>query len=303
MSGSDDNTIRIWNAESGSAVGKPLKGHTGLVWSITYSPDGCHIISGSLDDTVRMWNVETGSAVGKPLEGHTDMVMSVAYSPNGRYIISGSADKTIRIWDAETGSAVRKPLKGHTHWVWSVAYSLDGHHIASGSEDKTIRIWNAKTGSPVGKPFEGHTEGVMSVAYSPDGRYIISGSADKTIRVWNAETRSPGVQSATYASHYWSVPAEPTHQAIHLSDPVSIQTSSAIHPMSPELHALPDAEGWVRDPEGGLLYWVPADSRIGLHSPALLTIPRTSPIRSVSLNFNEFVFGTSWTRVSNTVPT
>jgi WD40 repeat protein len=41
ISGSDDKTIRIWDAETGAAVGKPLEGHTGLgVWSVAYSPDG-----------------------------------------------------------------------------------------------------------------------------------------------------------------------------------------------------------------------------------------------------------------------
>jgi WD40 repeat protein len=74
----------------GSAVGKPLEGHTGYVLSVAYSPDGRHIISGSYDKTIRIWNAETGSAVGKPLEGHTHPVWSVAYSPDGRHIISGS---------------------------------------------------------------------------------------------------------------------------------------------------------------------------------------------------------------------
>jgi WD40 repeat protein len=47
ISGSDDKTIRMWDAETGSAVGKPLEGHTGGVSSVAYSPDGRHIISGS----------------------------------------------------------------------------------------------------------------------------------------------------------------------------------------------------------------------------------------------------------------
>jgi hypothetical protein len=64
--------------------------------------------------------------------------------------------------------------------------------------------------------------------------------------------------------------------------------------------AQPDPDGWVRDSEGGLLYWVPPDCRTGLHSPALLTIPLTSHIRSVSLDFEDFAFGTSWTHPIST---
>src|SRR5882757_5258901 len=97
--GSFDETVRIWDAETGAVVGNPLEGHTDFVRSVAYSPDGQHIISGSLDRTIRIWDTETGAAVGNPLEGHTDFVRSVAYSPDGQHIISGSLDRTIRIWD------------------------------------------------------------------------------------------------------------------------------------------------------------------------------------------------------------
>src|SRR5258706_601163 len=93
--GSDDKTIRIWDAETGAVVGEPLKGHTQRVWSVSYSPNGRHIISRSSDATIRMWNAETGTTVGNPLEGHTGWVGSVACSPDGRHIVSGCSDKTI----------------------------------------------------------------------------------------------------------------------------------------------------------------------------------------------------------------
>ena len=72
VTGSNDKTIRIWDAETGVAVGKPLEGHTNSVNSVAYSPDGRHIISGSDDKTIRIWNADTSSAVGEPLGGHTD---------------------------------------------------------------------------------------------------------------------------------------------------------------------------------------------------------------------------------------
>src|SRR5258706_261554 len=126
VTGSYDETIRIWDAELGTTIGEPLTGHNGHVYSFAHSPDGQHIISGSHDCTIRIWDAETGAPVGDPLEGHTDPVMSVAYSPDGQHIISGSCDDTIRIWDAETDAPVGDPLEGHTDWVRSIAYSPDG---------------------------------------------------------------------------------------------------------------------------------------------------------------------------------
>ena len=63
FSGSDDFTIRIWDAETGAVVGKPLEGHTGEVHSVAYSPNKRHIISGSDDCTIRIWNAGTGRVV------------------------------------------------------------------------------------------------------------------------------------------------------------------------------------------------------------------------------------------------
>ena len=51
VSGSDDRTIQLWDAQTGSKVGNPLQGHTFSVWSVAFSPDGRHIVSGSLDET------------------------------------------------------------------------------------------------------------------------------------------------------------------------------------------------------------------------------------------------------------
>ena len=47
---------------------------------------------------------------------------------------------------------------------------------------------------------------------------------------------------------------------------------------------LPDSNGWVHRPQGGLLYWVPEDYRNGLTSSAVLTIPTHGPHRPVRLD-------------------
>ncbi|KAG8714280.1 hypothetical protein FRC09_017797 [Ceratobasidium sp. 395] len=171
-----------------SSGAQPEPGHSSMVHSVTYSPDGAYIASGSSDYTVRIWDARNGQPVGQPLEGHKDAVSSVAYSPNGSHIVSGSWDTTIRIWNARTGQAIGQPLEGHMDKVRSVAYSPDGAYIASGSIDKTVRIWDAHSGQPIDQPFQGHTSSVLSVAYSPDGAHIASCSLDDTVRIWDAAT-------------------------------------------------------------------------------------------------------------------
>ena len=99
-SGSDDGTLRLWDAKSGAAIGAPLKGHEDWVRSVAFSPDGRLLASGSDDGTVRLWDAKSGAAIGAPLKGHEDWVRSVAFSPDGRLLASGSDDGTVRLWVA-----------------------------------------------------------------------------------------------------------------------------------------------------------------------------------------------------------
>ncbi len=145
VSGSDDGTIRVWNAMTGETAAGPFSGHSNWVRSVAFSPDGRHIVSGSSDRTIRVWNAMTGETVAGPFSGHLDSVRSVAFSPGGQHIISGSYDGTIRVWNAMTGETVAGPLSGHSGWVTSAVFSPDGQYIVSGSGDRAIRLWNAMT--------------------------------------------------------------------------------------------------------------------------------------------------------------
>ena len=184
VSGSDDNTVRIWNAITGE-VEAELKGHMGKVLSVAFAQDDSRVVSGSIDKTIRIWNAMIGEKEAE-LKGHTGWVTSVAFAQDGRRVVSGSDDKTVRIWNVTTGE-VEVELKGHRGCVRSVAFSQDGSRVVSGSDDKTVQIWNTITGE-VEVSLKGHTKYVRSVAFSQDGSHVVSGSNDGTVRTWNTMT-------------------------------------------------------------------------------------------------------------------
>ena len=81
VSGSDDKTVKIWDAGSGACL-KTLKGHSYWVSSVAFSHDGTQVVSGSDDKTVKIWDASSGACL-KTLEGHSDLVCSVAFSHDG----------------------------------------------------------------------------------------------------------------------------------------------------------------------------------------------------------------------------
>ncbi|RAM53108.1 MAG: serine/threonine protein kinase [Hapalosiphonaceae cyanobacterium JJU2] len=94
--GSDDNTIKLWDVNTGQVI-HTLLGHSWSVLAVAFSADGETLISGSRDNTLKLWRVCTGEQIAT-LTGHVDSVTTVVVNPVAQMIISGSRDKTIKLW-------------------------------------------------------------------------------------------------------------------------------------------------------------------------------------------------------------
>lgn len=182
-SGSDDQTIRLWNAHDGTCL-TVLQGHTGGVTSVRFSPNGQILASASEESSIRLWSVDRGTYL-KTLQGYTSWVRAVAFSPDGQILASGSDDRTVRLWEVKTGTC-RKTLQGHTGWVTSLSFSPNGQTLASGSEDASVRLWSVQDGTCF-KLLQGHSSCVWEVAFNPDGQTLASGSADLSARLWDVQ--------------------------------------------------------------------------------------------------------------------
>lgn len=176
VSGSDDNTLKVWSAITGKCL-RTLVGHTGGVWSSQMRDN--IIISGSTDRTLKVWNAETGECI-HTLYGHTSTVRCMHL--HEKRVVSGSRDATLRVWDIDSGQCLHV-LMGHVAAVRCVQY--DGRRVVSGAYDFMVKVWDPEMETCL-HTLQGHTNRVYSLQF--DGIHVVSGSLDTSIRVWDVET-------------------------------------------------------------------------------------------------------------------
>jgi WD40 repeat protein len=208
-SGSDDGSIRIWDAIDGSCTKVLHDERMTCVWSVAFSPDGATLASGGnrviendededeepdVIEVTLLWDLldeHTGSSLlfhsqQESAQESNSGIDSIAYSPDGQYLATGSVNSKLRLWNVASRTLLTL-FKGHSDWIRSVCFSPNGKILASASDDDSVRLWDVKAddGSCLANLSRHHHGSVMSVVFSPDGRTLASGSYNGTVRLWN----------------------------------------------------------------------------------------------------------------------
>ena len=141
LSGSDDRTVKLWDAEFNWACMRTYFGHSHYVMDVRFNPHKPQeFATASLDRVVFLWDLDSSEAM-RVLEGHEQGVNCVAYcTQNQSVLASGSDDQTIIIWNHQTAERLHT-LRGHTDNVTALLYHNEHPYLFSTSEDATVRLW------------------------------------------------------------------------------------------------------------------------------------------------------------------
>jgi WD40 repeat protein len=221
LSGSDDDTIKLWEAQNGKLI-RTFKDGENVRFVAFLSGDSFF----SLNDkgNICIWDIQSGRRVREFALGesssnllHDDVI---TYDGAVLRVILG-----LRLYHADIGrrrvtQTVERPKNGEVRdylgfgFGFRNAVSTDGRLMLSTvrenanesmmkSNFKKIMLWDIASGRILAT-LTGHEDLIDVVALSPGNHYALSGSRDKTVRIWDLKR---GQTQAVFTGHQKAVEA------------------------------------------------------------------------------------------------
>jgi WD40 repeat protein len=228
----------VWEITDPRAPGpvKTLR-HGERIDSITFSPDGSHLVTAGADGYARLWNTADLSSA-TALTGHVGAATVAKFSPDGSLLAVGGADGSTTLWNARAlpQPTVATTVHAADGAVTSLVFLPDGSGFVTGQADGAVDQWSVDPTYQPGKLATVDTAASTSTGlhFAPNGR-LFARETDSAIALFDGEDpRSPtplstiGTDGSSITSFAFS--ADGTRMAVGMASPLALkQTLVALY--------------------------------------------------------------------------
>jgi WD40 repeat protein len=181
-----DGTVRLWQSQSGKALGEPLK-HKDPITIVLFDATGAQLFTFS-EKAIHAWDAITGKATGRQYQGFESSLSSKERrnlrlsKDNSRLLVVGS-DET-RVWDLASAKFLGPAL--YHYQTTDAEFSPDAAMVVTASMHHTACVWDIASGRLLmGHLIHDHQ--VSEAEFSPDGALLVTGCGDGSARLWHVE--------------------------------------------------------------------------------------------------------------------
>ncbi|WP_151088293.1 WD40 repeat domain-containing protein [Hymenobacter baengnokdamensis] len=148
--GSSDWKVYVLDLDS-LQIKNSLSEATNSVFTLTYTPDGRHLLAAGRDAHLRRYDTTQDYALADSIVAHMYAINHLAFSGDGRYLASCSLDKSIKLWDPASLALLRvldrARTAGHGTSVNKLVWPGNPHRLVSCSDDRSLAVWQVAVGS------------------------------------------------------------------------------------------------------------------------------------------------------------
>ena len=175
--------LKVWTVDNPSTAAS-VPGHTGVPFSMAFSPDGKTLTSREGSD-VLFWDVAC-KCLQATFTKNTG-IRSFVYLPSGKMLAVGTRDSTtVTVWDVRKSNKPIAEFTQHQKRVRIVMFSPTGNRLATLDVEGKFYVWDIQSRQKLSE-FTGDTDGIRSVVFSPDGKQLVSASEKKNVLLWDVE--------------------------------------------------------------------------------------------------------------------
>ncbi|XP_067462602.1 telomerase protein component 1 [Thunnus thynnus] len=192
---SDGCTIALWLLSElaldpcTEPKGPLLRGHSGGVTCLAFSPDGRELLSGGKDQALMVWDVSSSPAVlSKSLpHSHRDWITGCVWTPD--CVVSSSNDGRLCLWDLQAGQCLRE-----ISWKSPLtSICCLGRYVIAGCAEGALHVWNWETSIEISH-IAAHKQRIHHCSLlpntdknkevNPEEMTVLTASDDGTVKLW-----------------------------------------------------------------------------------------------------------------------